>query len=239
MVVSGSAVTVHGTETIKDEYTIDVDHEPLRLVFSASYTDAIADQYAHSFTGSHSPIVALRIFRNGTRVPWADRANYSYRVKFSEGDWGDYVAITYNTSGSAISMPAGVPVSIQLKYENGGTLETSAVYTFDISRNDTPDTDITISSATEGLTIDNENRTITGTFAADAEITLAAAYTTEITQGNVHMFFCGKRLFQPTLATTTAGVLSAATIARPAVKIGADDPFIYGVDYTVNITITE
>ena len=240
MVVSGTAVTVHGTETINDEYTIDVDHEPLRLSLPASYVGAVVNQYDHIISGSlPRGAVSLLISRNGTRATWAQRSRYSYRVKFDEGDWSNYYEISYNEGGSAIGAPAGVPVSIQIKYEYSDTTEISEIYTVDISRSDTPDTDITISSITEGLTIDNENRTITGTFAATDEITLTAAYTGEIAQGNIYAFFCDKWLFTPTSASKTAAVLSAASICIPGVKITADDPFVYGVNYTVNITLTE
>lgn len=242
MVVSGTAVTVHGTETISDEYTIDVDHEPIRLTLPAiaAYTNAVVNQYDHTINGSvPRGTVSLLISRNGTRATWGQRSRYSYRVKFGEGDWSNYHEISYNEGGSAIGAPAGVALSMQVKYEYGETAETSTVYTYDVSRSDTPDTDITISSVTEGLTIDNENRTITGTFAATDEITLTAAYPEEIAQGNVYAFFCDKWLFTPTSATKTADVMSAASICVPAVKITADDPFIFGVDYTVNITLTE
>lgn len=242
MVVSGTAVTVHGTETISDEYTIDVDYEPIRLTLlaSASYAGAVVNQYDHTINGFvPRGTVSLLISRNGIRATWGQRSRYSYRVKFDEGDWSNYYEISYNEGGAAIGVPAGVAFSMQLKYEYGGTVETSTVYTYDVSRSDTPDTDIIISSVTEGLTIDNENRTITGTFAATDEITLTAAYAEEIAQGNIYTFFCDKWLFTPTTATKTADVLSAASICVPAVKITADGPFIFGVDYTVNITITE
>lgn len=239
LVVSGTAVTVHGPETISDTYTIDVDHEPLRLSIPAIYDGVIISQYDHSITGAYGRTMALLISNNGTRATWAQRSRYSYRVKFEEGDWSDYIAISYNSNGASIGTLPGVPVSIQVKYEYSGTTETSEIYTVDVSRSDTPDTDITISSVTEGLTIDNENRTITGTFASTDEIKLAAAYTDEIASGNVYVLYADKWMFTPTAATTTAAVLAAASIARPAVKITADASFIYGVDYTVNITITE
>lgn len=238
MVVSGTAVTVHGTETINDTYTIDVDHEPLRLSIPA-YDDVFVDQYDHSITGSHRANVTLLIFRNGTRATWAQRSRYRYRVKVGNGDWSDYIAISLNSSGAAIGVPTGVAISIQIKYEYSDTAETSEIYTVDVSRSDTPDGGITITSVTEGLTIDNENRTITGTFAATDEITLTAAYTAEIAQGNVYTFFCDKWLFTPTSATSTAAVLAVASIARPAVKTTQEEEFINGVNYTVNITITE
>lgn len=216
-----------------------MDHEPLRISIPETYTDVNIDQYDHSISGAHGTAIALLLSRNGTRATWAQRSRYSYRVKFEEGDWSDYVAISFNSGGAAIGTLPGVPVSIQFKYEYSDTTETSEIYTIDVSRSDTPDADITISSVTEGLTIDNENRTLTGTFAATDEITLTATYTDEINAGNVYTLYADKWLFTPTSASTTAAVLSAASIARAAVKIAADDPYIYGVDYTVNITLTE
>ena len=239
IVVSGTAVTVHGTETIKDEYTIDVDHEPLRLSVPATETSIIVDQYDHSISGAADGLTTLLIFHNGTRATWAQRSRYSYRIKFDEGDWSDYVKISYNNGGAAIGFPAGVSVSIQIKYEYNDTTETSEIYTINISRSDTPNTDITISSVTEGLTIDNENRTITGTFAATDEITLTAVYPDEVNTANVYAFFCDKWIYTHTSATTTALILSAATVARCGIKKTAADPAVYGVNYTVNITLTE
>lgn len=235
VVVSGTAATVHGTETIEDEYTIDVDYEALRVKVS---DDAIiVDQNAHTISGVITkPVIACDIYKNGARATWTQKSRYTYRVKINN-EWSEYYDISYNHSGATIGILAGVPTQLQIKYVYSGTTIESEPIDIDVSADFVADEKIIITTETEGITIDNENRTITGTVAADAEIAFRAAYTdAEITTGNVYIFYSDKWLYTLTAAAHTGAEVATATYSVPMVKLTADDPAIYGETYTVTIT---
>lgn len=244
--IVATASTAKGPETLTYEYSVDVDHEPLRLV--AHYDTYTVDQNTHSITGERDGVktIALDIYRNGSRAGWAQRTRYSYRYKMGEADWTDYAMCSYNLSGASIAAPTDIPLQIQIKYEYQSTTEESEAYECDVTSVNVPtDNRVAPVTSTEGLTIDTENHTITGTFAAEATINIWSGVPDVYTAyGNVGIFAANPWLRykhdNADYSELTAAALAAADIVIPSSRVSVDDSTMYwGPTYTVNITLSD
>lgn len=244
--IVATASTAKGPETLTYEYSVDVDFEPLRI--AAHYDTYTVDYYNHTITGERDGVkyIVLDIYRNGSRVSWAQRARYSYRYKMGEADWTDYAICSYNLSGASIAVPTDIPLQIQIKYTYQSTTEESEVFISDVkSVNVNTDDRVEPVTSTEGLIIDTVNHTITGTFAAADIINIWGGVPDVYTNyGNVALFVTNPwTRFKHDASDSsdiTAAALAAADIVIPSSHLSADDSIMYwGPTYTVNITISE
>ena len=243
--IVATASTAKGPETLTYEYTVDVDHVAVRPYILSSVIRPYVDYNTGVIAGeSTQNYIPVEIRYNGSAVTWANRSRCSYRVKIGEGDWSEYIQVGSKYSNhSGMDIKPGTPALIQYKYTYSDTSYESIEYDIQTAAAYTVDDTIILGTSHEGLTIDNEARTITGTVAAADSVSIYTMTGTDINYASyVSAFYPTTQSETYTSSThgsyTGSNITAAKYISSSARKVEGGT-IVFGSDYTVNITIAE
>lgn len=244
--IVATANTAKGPETHTYEYTVDVDHVAVRpYIANIEARHAAIDYNTGAISGDViQNYLVVEIKYNGSFVTWTNRSRCSYRVKFGEGDWSEYIQVGVKYSNHAgIDIKTGTPAQIQFKYTYSGTSYESIVYDIQATADYPVDDTIILGTTHEGLTIDNEARTITGTVAAADSVTIYTMTGEDINSTSAVISYYNTTQSVNYTSTvhesfTGSDIAKASYINGVARKVSGG-PVLFFADYTVSITIAE
>ena len=243
--IVATASTAKGPETLTYEYTVNVDHVAVRPYILSSVIRPYVDYNTGVIAGESSQnYIPVEIHYNGSAVTWANRSRCTYRVKIGEGEWSEYIQVGSKYSNHAgMDIKPGTPVLIQYKYTYSDTSYESIEYEIQTAAVYTVDDTIILGTSHEGLTIDNEARTITGTVAVADSVSIYTMTGADINYASyVSAFYPTTQAETYTSSTqgsyTGSNIAEAKYISASARKVSGG-PVLFSADYTVNITITD